>query len=293
MAKPVIFVIGASGNIGAATVQALSSKHADKFDIRAGVRNPDKADKLKLPGVTVVKAEMGTADLKETLKGVDALYIVTPGVENRASLTVATAEAAKEAGVKFLLVVSVLTYQLTDTIFGRQLTEIEGKVSALGVPHCFLRLPLFVDNYWAFKDGIKGSSTIYSPADPEKPYTPVTVVDAGKAGAVILADYSKHVGKGYRVVSERQTYTQVAAAFTAALGREISYVRVPYDAAKQAFMGMGMPEWQTDGVLELYHLIDNGSPVINVDDLGDFKAITGEEPTDLKTWLAPIAENFK
>ena len=49
MAKPVAFVIGASGNVGSATVQVLSSKYADKVEIRAGVRNPDIADKLKSP----------------------------------------------------------------------------------------------------------------------------------------------------------------------------------------------------------------------------------------------------
>ena len=119
----------------------------------------------------------------------------------------------------------------------------------------------------------------------------IAVGDAGKAGAAILADYSKHVGKDYQLVSEAPTYTQVAAAFSEALGREVSYVRVPYDTAKQTLMGMGMPEWAMDGLLKLYHLIDSGFPLI--DDLGDFKAITGEEPIDLKTWLAPIAENFK
>ena len=114
---------------------------------------------------------------------------------------------------------------------------------------------------------------------------------SGKAGAAILADYSKHAGKDYRLVSEAPTYTQVAAAFSEALGREVSYVRVPYDRAKQILIEMGIPEWAMDGFLEIYRLIDSGFPLI--DDLGDFKAITGEEPTDIKTWLAPIAENFK
>ena len=52
MGKPVVFVIGASGNIGSATVQALSAKYSDKVEIRAGVRNPDKADKLKVRHLT-------------------------------------------------------------------------------------------------------------------------------------------------------------------------------------------------------------------------------------------------
>ena len=139
MAKPVVFVIGVSGNIGQATIQALSSKYADILEIRAGVRNPDKADKLKLPGVTIVQAQMGDKDtLINTFKGVDALYIVTPPTENRAALAIHTAEAAKVAGVKFILVVSSPAVSHTDTIFGKQLSEIETKISQLGVPYSLL-----------------------------------------------------------------------------------------------------------------------------------------------------------
>ena len=162
MGKPVVFVIGATGYVGTATLHALSAKYRDQVEIRAGVRNPDKADKLKgIAGVSIVQAEMGSNDkLVQTLAGVNALYIVTPGAENRAELTIATAEAAKKAGVKYVVVVSVLMADLTDTIFGRQLKEVEDKISKLGVPYTFLRLPPFVDNYWAFKDPIVGQSSI-------------------------------------------------------------------------------------------------------------------------------------
>jgi len=97
-------MIGASGNVSSATVQVLSSKYADKVEIRAGVRNPDKADKLKrLPNVSVVQAEMGDEEkLRETLKVVHTLCIVTPSSENGAQLTIDTAQAAKEAGVKYI-----------------------------------------------------------------------------------------------------------------------------------------------------------------------------------------------
>ena len=63
--------------------------------------------------------------LIETFKGVDALYIVTPGTENRAQLTIVTAEAANMAGVKHILLVSALTTHLTDTVFGKQMYEVE------------------------------------------------------------------------------------------------------------------------------------------------------------------------
>ena len=117
---------------------------------------------------------MGTADLKETFKSVDALYIVTPGADNRVQLTVTTAEAAKEAGIKFLLVISALNTDM-DIVLIHQYTEIEAKITALGVSHCFFRLAYFTENLWSFKDSIKSSSKIYLPIDPEKP-VPMTVV---------------------------------------------------------------------------------------------------------------------
>ena len=293
MAKPVVFVIGASGNIGQATIQALSSKYADKLEIRAGVRNPDKADKLKLPGVTIVQAQMGDKDtLINTFKGVDALYIVTPATSNRAALTIHTAEAAKEAGVKFILVVSIPTAGLTDTIFGQQLSEIETNVSQFGVPYSFLRLPFFVENNWGFKDPIKNDSTIYSPVDPTKPFNAVVVDDAGKAGAVILANYTKHFNTTYTISSDRYTNDDLAKIFSEALGHQIKYVRIPYEAAKQAFLKIGTQEWQVDGLLELFKLVDNSSDAFNTD-LSVYKTLAGEEPTSIKSWVSKYAEAFK
>lgn len=295
MGKEVVFVIGATGNIGSATLHALSAKYRDQVEIRAGVRNPDKADKLKgIAGVSVVQAEMGANDkLVQTLAGVNALYIVTPGAENRAELTIATAEAAKKAGVKYVVVVSVLTADLTDTIFGKQLKEVEDKISKLGVPYTFLRLPLFVDNCWGFKDPIVGQSSIYSPVDPTKLYTPVVVEDAGKAAAAILVNPAQHANKTYKIISDRHSFNDIAAAFSEALGKEIKYVQVPYDAAKQSFLQAGYPEWQVDGILELYKLIDSGSSVTNEADIGEYTRLTGENPTNLKAWVAMVAGAFK
>ena len=295
MAKPVVFVIGASGNIGLATLQALSSKYADKLEIRAGVRNPEKADKVKaIAGVKVVKATQGDeAQLLTAFSGVTSLYIVVPGVENRAELSIKTAEAAKEAGVKHLVVLSALTTEHKDTVFGKQFTKIEGAISKLGVPYTFLRLPLFVENYFGFKETIEKMSTIITPVNPSKSFTPVVVGDAGKAAAAVLADPSKHASKTYVIVSDRHTHNDVAKAFSEALGKEITVTTSTYEEAKKFMMGLGFPEWQVDGILEVYKLIDSGSSTTNQENLSNFKDITGEEPTNLKDWVKAVASAFK
>ena len=237
---------------------------------------------------------MGDKDqLKEPLKGVDVLFIVTPGAEDRAPLTIKTAEAAKEAGVKFILVVSVPTVILPDTIFGKQLSEIEDKISKLGIPYSFLRLPMFMENIWGSKDTIVSQSAFYAPQSPDKPAIYIAVEDAAKAAAAILTDYSKHNGKGYTIHSDRYTNAEFAAAFTEALGKEVKFVQVPPEAAKQAMVGKGWPEWQVDGILELLKLIEEGAPVLTVGDAGVLKSLTGEEPISMKAWVTKNAPGFK
>ena len=130
--------------------------------------------------VKIVKAAMGDANLTNRLRGVSRLFIVTPGVENRADLAIKTAQSAKAADVKSLVVVSVLTADKIDTVFGRQFKEVETSIKNLGVSCTFLRLPIFQENYWALKDDIVNQSCIYMPLDPTKPYTPVVVSDAGR-----------------------------------------------------------------------------------------------------------------
>ena len=294
MSKPVIFVIGATGHVGTATVAALSAKFAEKVEIRAGVRNPEKAEKLNaLPNVTVVQATMGESNLVGVLTGVTTLYIVTPGSENRAQLTSKTAEYAKQAGVKHIAVVSVPTAGLTDTVFGRQCSEIENNVSKFGIPYTIIRLPIFMENYFQFKNSILGQGIIFSPVDPDKVFQPVSVEDIGKASAAILVNSDKYVNKIITIVSDSQTYGGFTRALSEVLGKEIKYVRVPYEAAKKGFTDLGVPEWQADGILEILKLIDSASPLVTKNDIGLYKTITGEEPTDLKKWLAKNSAAFQ
>jgi uncharacterized protein YbjT (DUF2867 family) len=55
------------------------------------------------------------------------------------------------------------------------------------------------------------------------------------------------------VLAGRQAigFAEGAAAVGKAIGKEVKYVPVPHEAAKQAMVGMGFPEWIVDGYVEL------------------------------------------
>lgn len=87
---------------------------------------------------------------------------------------------------------SVATVDRTDTIFGKQFTEIEEAVRSSDIDFTILRLPLFIDNNWGNTETIKQESAIYGPADPSKLFCTVAVQDVGKVAANILLDPQKH-----------------------------------------------------------------------------------------------------
>ncbi|XP_054765930.2 uncharacterized protein LOC129272865 [Lytechinus pictus] len=294
-AKRVVFVFGCSGNVGGATIRALSSQFGDKLDIKAGVRESSmaKASSLQeLPGVTVVSAAMGDKEnLVSTLKGVDVMFVTVPPTEDRGDISIRTMEAGKQAGVKHVIVVSFPAVDL-DIMFGRQIKPIESAAKSLGMTYTILRLPMFVDNLFMAKDGIVGQSKIYSPMESDKPYCPVVVNDIGVAAATIMTSYEKHENTTYTLTSTRFTYRELAVLFSEALGREIVHVQVPYEAGKQACVDVGMPEWQGEGAMDLVRLVNEGSPAADIADMGDFKKITGKDPTDIKTWVYQVKDAF-
>lgn len=292
--KPVVFIIGSSGNVGQATINALSIKYGRKLDIRAGVRQPESLTAFKhLTGVTVVKADMGQyEELKELFKGVKSLLIVTPGTENRVDLALNTAEAANDAGVEYIVVISGTNAEKQDTVFGKQLYEVEQAVLGLDVACTILRLPWFMENYFNFKDSIKKDLIFHAPADASKEFQVVCMDDASSAAAAILASPEKHAGKIYSLVSDRNTFEQVSEAFTRALSREITYMRVSYDETKQSLLEAGLPEWMIEGFLQFYTTVDSGTAqALGGDE--HFKQITGKNPTKLLTWMNRFANAFK
>ena len=296
MSKPTVFVLGCSGSIGSATVRALSRKYSDTLNILAGTRDTasEKVASLRsLPGVTILHADMNNKEgLRDLLTGVTSLFIVTP--TNGFRLAIGAAEVAKASGVKHILTVSVLTVELTDTIYGKQYGELESSVKHLQIPYTFIRLPPFVDNYWAYKRPIQQNSSFSTPGDPTKPFSAVVVEDAGKAAAAIMAEPEKHYGKTYKLISNRHTLNELAAAFSQALGKNVKYERISYnDCRRRLVEVVGFSEEDADGILEIYRLTDEECPMLDDPEMSHFNQITGEKPTSLKEWVNEVTPAFK
>ncbi|EAR98689.1 Trk system potassium uptake protein TrkA, amine-terminal domain protein (macronuclear) [Tetrahymena thermophila SB210] len=284
-----ILVLGATGQIGAATVRALAQL---KANVTAGVRNPSKAKELEDAGVTVVKADMGQpqSELAQILKNYDNLYVVTPGHVDRSKLAINAIKAAQEAHIKYILVVSMTAADNLEILFGKQFNPIEKELKQSGLNYGILRFPMFTDNIFGNAEHIKSHNSFYGPIEGDRKFVTVAIQDAALAAATILVNPSNHMGKTYCITSELSSSDEQAKAYTEALARPIKYVKGTYEGTKKALLNF-MPEWQVDGVLELYRLIEKKEQS-QITYSNDFKTITGKEPTTHLRFMQQFTSAF-
>jgi uncharacterized protein YbjT (DUF2867 family) len=288
-------VLGVCGNVGSNVVKAMATKYPS-IKCVAATRNTesDKAKDLVSKygsNVKLVRANMADPSSMDSAipKNCDAVFINTPGDANRTQLAINAIDACKRAGVKHCCVVSVAAADYKG-VFASQFKPIEQHLKSSGLNYTILRLPMFLENNFSNQKTVKEEGKIYGPARPDAAYAPVAICDICEAAAAILANPSAHRNKTYQLTSKTMTQTDLAKAFSNALGKKVEYVQVPYESAKQSFLSMGFPEWQTNGMLELWQGVDSGASFNK--ETSDVKNITGHEPTTCAQWTQQAAPVF-
>ena len=147
--------------------------------------------------------------LSAHLKGFDSAYIVTPANADRVKIIHNTVKAAKLAGVKYILVVSV-TLVGTPILFGSQFTEIEAEIKASGINYGLLKLPFFMENNWGSAGSIASSGTFYGPIPGNLDFTTVAIKDAADVAVEILLNTAKHTNVTYTLTSSKQSNDELA-----------------------------------------------------------------------------------
>jgi len=269
MSKPTIFITGSTGNVGQSTFEHLDRKN---FNVKVGVYNVEKGKKFKDMGVEVHEIDFRKKDtLLKAFKGVDRLFIIPPGTEDRGKLAMNAIEAAKEVGVKFIALFSVVRAEERRILFQKQFADAEEALKKSGMKWVILQSPWFQENVLGMKDGV------YLPLrDGATPF--VSVKDLGRAIAAILFNPEPHIGKVYHLTGPQlATGEDIAKALSQAYQKEIKCANVSPLEARKRFQAMGYNEWQIDGVLEL--LEDYASKRVQVTD--HIKQITGAPPRSI------------
>lgn len=250
-----ILITGATGHIGSQVADELIKRKVPfKIMVRSRQNNPI----WERAGVEQVKGDFSDpVSLEKALKGVDKLFSLTPFVENLVELGINVVQAAKKAGVKYIIRSSALTADDNATTIPRWHREVEKSVEESGIPYTFLRPAPFMQNYLGYAESIKTRNAFYAPLGDGK----VSYVDVHDIAAVAVAALTErgHEGQIYPLTGgEALSNYDIALLFGKALGRSIKYVDIPESAAKDSMTKMGMPQWMVNGLAELNKIAKAG-----------------------------------
>ena len=242
--------------------------------------------------MTAVKASAGGEGVAEEAKGADVVYVVTPGSEDRAELAISAVKTASGAGATNFVVVSVPFTAESTHLFARQFQKLDAGVREAAPTAVLLKLPFFTDNQWGNAATIKSMGKFFAPVKPDAAYATITVGDAGEAAAAVIGDFGAHKGKTYTLTSDVVSSKAIAAAYTSELGKEVTFVQVPNEAAKKAMLDMGFPEWQVDGIIELWELVNSGTEYVTKAS-ADLEALIGRPGTTTAAWIKAVKGGFQ
>lgn len=279
-----VLVTGATGNTGGYAVKYLV---AQKVPVRALVHKIDeRSDALAALGVEIVVGDLlDLESVSAAMKGISSAFFVytisRPGI---IEATAYFAQAALENGVGHIVNLSQFGAHRHVQSHGAQNHWIAERVfERSGVPVTQLRPTLFAEWFLYQASKIRSKSAFYLPFGDAR-FAPIATEDIGRVIASILADPAPHAGKSYDLFGPKiLDMREVAAIFSEALGRKITYV--PID--RETFAGIVKTAINADPYL-VQHVTSLGQDLkdgraAGMNDL--VETLTGKQPMEMLEFI--------
>jgi uncharacterized protein YbjT (DUF2867 family) len=297
-----ILVTGATSMVGGEVVKQLLRSITKDVNIKAAGRSVENvkrvvnSDRVEPVQIDYYKSET----LKEAVKDVDRVFLVTPFQSDMVELTSNLLREIKNAGnIKQIVKLSVLRGDDADSdiIADRLHRQAEKMIEDSGISYTFLCPTFFMQSFANFfPQKIKDQSTFYLPAGDGK----VSFVDVRDIAAIAVEvlinnnnnDDGRHNGKAYNITGpEAISFEQAARILSEQAGKKISYVSISEDDARKGMKDIGWDEWRINFLIELYNIIRLGylsevysSPV---------EEITGKRAISFSQFAKDYAEAFR
>ena len=306
--KKVIAVVGATGAQGGGLARAILADQGGEFAARALTRDPSKeaAQALASAGAEVVQADLDDEEsLRRAFSGAHGAYCLTNfwehfSAEKEIEQAGNMARAAKAANVHHVIWSTLedtrrfipLDDERMPTLQERfKVPHFDAKEEAhalfegAGVPTTFLYTAFYWENFIYFgagpQRGEDGKLALTFPMGNAK-LPGIASEDIGKVAYSIFKAGDEYIGKSVHIAGEHLSGSELAAAFTKALGEEVTYNDVDPDV----FRGFGFPGADEMGNMYQFKR-DFESDYVGARDLSKARALNPE----LKTFEAWLAEN--
>ncbi|GAB7087350.1 SDR family oxidoreductase [Marinifilum fragile] len=234
-----IAVTGATGQLGSQVVEQLKSRVSNE-NIVALVRDTEKAANL---GVEIREFDYSKPDhLSKALNGIDRLLLIS-GTEfgQRSAQHKNVINAAKEAGVKWIVYTSLLHADTSHLNLAAEHVETEEILTNSGLEFTILRNGWYSENYTASVPGAVGGGAFLGSAKDGK-ISSAARADYAEAAAIVIANET-HKGKVYELAGDDfYTLTDLAAMISEQTGKNIPYNNLPEEEYANILKNIGLPE---------------------------------------------------
>lgn len=241
-----ILVTGATGHFGKAAIQFLLKNGVKPENIKALIRDEEKAATLKEQGITLVKGDYSDYDaLLKAFAGVDKLLFVSGSeIDKRGPQQLAVVKAAKEAGVPYILYTSFERATEDGSsavafVAGSHL-ETENAIKASGLAYTIFRNNLYTDFIPMFIGEKVLETGVYWPSGNGRLAAALREEMAEAAANVLTSE--GHEGKEYFISGdENVSFSDVASIIGKASGKEIAFYSPSQEEYKATLAGAGVP----------------------------------------------------
>jgi uncharacterized protein YbjT (DUF2867 family) len=282
-----ILITGASGLVGG---RVLREVVRSGNPVRAMYRSQDHASKAS-SDVKAVTADFADAEsLRRALDGIDTVYVVCSPVPQLVEWEGNMIDACRQAQVKRIVLNSALGAGNYAKSFPSWHAKVEDQLVSSGLSWTILRPNSFMQNVGShFASTIRSQNAFYSSLGSAR-MSYIDVRDIAVIAAKVLT-MDIHGGKTYELNGpEALSSGEVAAKISRLVGRSVRYVDIPFEAQRKSLLGLGMPEWQVNALLELqeYYTQGNGGQVD-----GLVEKLLGRPAIRMDQYLAENADSFR
>jgi uncharacterized protein YbjT (DUF2867 family) len=288
-----ILVTGSTGTIGTQVLTQLKARGAT--DLRALTRSPGKT---QLPSaVTAVGGDLADVDsVRAALAGVSTLFLLVPNVADELTQAMLALTAAREAGVKGIVYLSVFKGEdYADVPHFAAKHTVERMIDALDLPATMLRPAYFIQNDIRLKDPLLKFG-VYGMPIGSKGVSMVDIRDIGEAAAIELLRREQSAAP-----LARETYTLagpdaltgdgIAEIWSEALGRSISYGGNDLIAMEQR-LKTTMPSWHALDLRLMIGRYQSDGAVATADDVARLSTLLGHVPRSYRDFAKDAAAQW-
>jgi uncharacterized protein YbjT (DUF2867 family) len=277
----ITLVAGATGNTGSGVAAGLLARGRR---VRALVRDRAKAAALAERGAEIAVVDLDrpetlTVDL---LEDVTKVYFVTwngpSALQQSRNLLATIADSGATPHI-----VRLSAFGTPQSRIISELARCEEELKSSGLAWTILAPTFFMQNLLMAAESVKEQGVVYFDWGTGKAGM-IDVRDVVDCAVAVLTGEAEAVqGQTYVLTGPAAIgFREVAETLSRLTSRTVEYIPVPHEAAREAMIAMGVPEWIAAGYAELGEGFEQGFADLTTESV---RSLSGHAPRDLEQFV--------